>query len=84
MVWVAESGGRDTNGISRQTRMVVSRGVGGGEWRSVNWVVILPLSPPSLDTAQPPPPANTGTSSSAGPGFCDEISTLEDFIITYI
>ena len=31
-----------------------SAGVGGGEWRSVNWVVISPLSP-SLDTAQPPP-----------------------------
>ena len=61
----------------QQMRMVVSRGVGGGEWRSVNWVVISPLSPPSLDTAQPPPPANTGTSSSAGPGFCDEISTFE-------
>ena len=44
----------DTNGISRQVRMVVSCGVGGGEWRSVNWVVISPLSP-SLDTAQPPP-----------------------------
>ena len=28
--------------------------MGGGEWRSVNWVVISPLSP-SLDTAQPPP-----------------------------
>ena len=28
--------------------------MGGGEWRSVNWAVISPLSP-SLDTAQPPP-----------------------------
>ena len=33
VVWEVESGGRDTTGISRQMRMVVSCGVGGGEWR---------------------------------------------------
>ena len=83
VVWVVESGGRDTNGISRQMRVLVSCGVGGGEWRSVNWVVIWPLSPPSLDTAQPPPAPPT-QAPAAVQGFCDEISTLEDFIITYI
>ena len=72
---------RDTNGISRQVRMVVSWC---GWWRVEECELGCYLStvPISRHSPAATSPANTRTLSNTGPGFCDEISTFLKLIIS--